>query len=96
VGTEIPQRSFRPQPASRLPATPRTLHLIKIKDPAAIYRYLCRMSSDAPLPPLCPDCGEPMKLIKTIAHVSGLPELFVFYCSRCKRAETKVQQRDAA
>ena len=29
-----------------------------------------------------------MKLVKTIAHVSGLPELFVFYCSRCKQAET--------
>jgi len=46
------------------------------------------MSSEAPVPPLCPDCREPMKLVKTIAHVSGLPELFVFYCSRCKQAET--------
>jgi hypothetical protein len=37
-----------------------------------------------------------MKLVKTIAHVAGLPSLFVFYCSRCKRAETKVQERTAA
>ena len=35
-------------------------------------------------------------LVKTIAHMSGLPELFVFYCSRCKQAETKVQERTAA
>jgi len=54
------------------------------------------MSSAAPAPPLCPDCREPMKLVKTIDHVSGLPELFVFYCSRCKQAETKVQERHAA
>jgi hypothetical protein len=37
-----------------------------------------------------------MKLVKTIAHLSDLPELFVFYCSRCKQAETKVQERAAA
>jgi hypothetical protein len=37
-----------------------------------------------------------MKLVKTIAPVSGLPELFVFYCSRCKQAEIKVQGRAAA
>jgi hypothetical protein len=37
-----------------------------------------------------------MKLVKTITHVAGLPELFVFYCSRCKQAETKVQERTAA
>jgi len=51
---------------------------------------------DAPAPPLCPDCREPMKLVKTIAYVSGLPELFVFYCSRCKQAETKVLERTTA
>jgi|SRR5262245_21804854 hypothetical protein len=53
---------------------------------AAVY---CRR--DAPDPPLCPDCREPMKLVKTIPHVGGLPEIFVFYCSRCKQAETKEQ-----
>ena len=36
-----------------------------------------------------------MKLVKTIAHVSDLPELFVFYCARCKQAETKVLERTA-
>ena len=46
------------------------------------------MSSDAPAPPLCPDCRQPMKLVRTIPHVGGLPEIQVFYCSRCKQAET--------
>jgi hypothetical protein len=32
-----------------------------------------------------------MKLVKTIPHLGGLPEIFVFYCSRCKQAETKEQ-----
>ena len=54
------------------------------------------MSSDAPAPPLCPVCREPMRLVKTLPHIGGLPEIFVFYCSRCKQAETKVQERTAA
>jgi hypothetical protein len=52
--------------------------------------------SDAPAPSLCPDCREPMKLVKTIPRLGGLPEIFVFYCSRCKQAETKVQEQTAA
>jgi hypothetical protein len=32
-----------------------------------------------------------MKLVKTIPHLGGLPEMLVFYCSRCKQAETKEQ-----
>jgi hypothetical protein len=36
------------------------------------------------------------KLVKTIAHIAGLPELFVFYCAKCKQAETKTEERDAA
>jgi hypothetical protein len=54
------------------------------------------MVSDTPAPPLCPDCGKPMKLVKTLSHLGGLPEIWVFYCSRCKQAETKVQERTAA
>ena len=37
-----------------------------------------------------------MKLVKTIPHLGGLPEIFVFYCSRCRQAETKVVQEQAA
>ena len=31
-----------------------------------------------------------MKFIKAVLHLVGLPDM-VFYCSRCKQAETKVQ-----
>jgi hypothetical protein len=37
-----------------------------------------------------------MRLVKTLPHLDGLPEILVFYCSRCKRAETKVRERTAA
>ena len=32
---------------------------------------------------------------RNIAHVEGVPEIFVFYCARCKHAETKMQERAA-
>ncbi len=47
------------------------------------------------MPPLCPDCGKPMKLVKTIPRLGGLPEIVVFYCSRCKQAQTTVQTQAA-
>jgi len=34
-----------------------------------------------------------MNLVKTLPHLGGLPEILVFYCSRCKQAETKFQGR---
>jgi len=36
-----------------------------------------------------------MNLVRTITHVEGVPEIFVFYCPRCKHAETKVEERAA-
>ena len=72
------------------------LRLIEIKVPALTDVISCRMPSDASDPPLCLVCREPMRFDKTIPHVGGLPEIFVFYCSRCKQAETKVQKRTAA
>jgi len=50
------------------------------------------MTNERPAPPLC-HCREPMKLVRTILHVEGVPEIFIFYCTRCKHAETKVQER---
>ena len=75
-----------------LEQTRRHLHraLVSVKKTSA------QPEEDVQVPPLCPDCREPMKLVKTIAQVSGLPELFVFYCSRCKQAETKVRERAVA
>jgi hypothetical protein len=68
--------------------------LIYIKMPALTNVMFFRMAFDTPAPPLCP--GEPMKLVKTLSHLGGLPKIWVFYCSRCKQAETKVQERTAA
>jgi hypothetical protein len=39
--------------------------------------------------------SEPMKLVRTIPYVEGVPEIVVFYCKRCKHAETKVLERAA-
>jgi hypothetical protein len=48
-----------------------------------------------PAPPSC-HCREPMELVRYITHVEGVPEIFVFYCTRCKHAETKVREPGAA
>src|SRR5262245_26527434 len=56
-------------------------------------RKLNRMN-ERPTPPLC-HCSEPMKLVRTLPHIEGVPEIFVFYCERCKQAETKVQENAA-
>jgi Zn finger protein HypA/HybF involved in hydrogenase expression len=61
-------------------------------EPAAAGEKGARVTSDARTPLLCPACGEAIKLVKTIPHLGGLPEIFVFYCPRCKQAETKVQE----
>jgi len=52
------------------------------------------MKNERPIPPSC-HCREPMNLIRTITHVEEVPTIFVFYCARCKHAETKVQERAA-
>jgi hypothetical protein len=53
----------------------------------------CKSRGDkkTPTAPLGPECREPMKLVKTIPHLGGLPEIFLFYCSRCRQADTKEQ-----
>jgi hypothetical protein len=52
-------------------------------------------SNDQPVLPSCPHCREPMKLVHTIPRLGGLPEIFVFYCARCKHAETEMLERAA-
>ena len=47
-------------------------------------------------PLLCPHCGEPMKLVRTISHVPGIPEIPAFYCCHCEHAETRVQKQQQA
>ena len=46
--------------------------------------------------PKCPECREPMRLIRTIPHLGILPELRVFYCAACKEVETREEHRHAA
>ena len=57
---------------------------------------LVSMLFDDPTPPPCPCCGQPMKFIKAISRVGGSLKIFVFYCSRCKQAQTEVQREEAA
>jgi len=44
---------------------------------------------------LCPCCREPMRLMRTIPKLGGLPELLVFVCESCREVET-VEQDQAA
>jgi len=44
---------------------------------------------------LCPSCDRGMKLVQTIPQSGALSEIVVFYCERCKHAETIAQKRAA-
>ena len=44
---------------------------------------------------LCPGCDRGMKLIKALPQLGVLSEIVVFYCERCKHAETIAQRRVA-
>jgi hypothetical protein len=40
----------------------------------------------------CPDCDGTMSLIRRI-DLKEMPEIYIFYCERCQRAETVKQER---
>jgi hypothetical protein len=42
-------------------------------------------------PPICPECDQRMKPVRTIPKLGVLPALLAFYCARCKLAETEEQ-----
>jgi hypothetical protein len=44
---------------------------------------------------LCPRCREPMKVVRIIPKLGGLPALLVFLCERCSHVET-IEQDEAA
>ena len=46
------------------------------------------MSITHPTATLCPRCREPMKVVRTIPKLGGLPALHVFLCERCRHVET--------
>ena len=45
--------------------------------------------------PPCPCCRDPMRLVRTIPKLGGLPELRVYQCERCSHVETIEQERAA-
>jgi hypothetical protein len=42
----------------------------------------------------CPHCHGTMGLVHQLDLV-GIPEIYIFYCSRCQHAETVKQERAA-
>jgi hypothetical protein len=44
---------------------------------------------------LCRCCREPMKLVRTIPKLGGMPALEVFLCERCSHVETLEQDQAA-
>ena len=44
---------------------------------------------------LCPGCDRGMQLVQTIPKSGVLSEIVVFYCKRCKHAETIAEKRAA-
>lgn len=47
------------------------------------------MDTESQLPPLCPNCGKPMRFTRLIPAVGALPELYSYYCDRCGEAVTE-------
>jgi hypothetical protein len=45
--------------------------------------------------PPCPCCRDPMRLVRSIPKLGGLPELRVYLCERCSHVETIEQERAA-
>jgi hypothetical protein len=42
----------------------------------------------------CPHCNGTMPLVRRI-DLKEMPEIYIFYCSRCQHAETMKQERAA-
>ncbi len=40
----------------------------------------------------CPHCRGTMCLVRHL-NLDGMPEIYVFYCSRCQHTETVTQER---
>ena len=46
--------------------------------------------------PACPNCREPMRLIKLEPSFAGIPELRTFQCNECKLMMTMAHSGEAA
>jgi hypothetical protein len=49
---------------------------------------------DQPVPPLCPECGQPMELVRTITRLGAPSEIFSFYCAPCTTIEVSGHRSD--
>ena len=47
------------------------------------------MSEQQTTPPVCEQCGTPMKFVRSVPRVAELPGLNSFVCSNCKHASTR-------
>jgi hypothetical protein len=45
------------------------------------------MLGDQPVSRLCPECGQPMELVRAIPRLGAPPEIFGLYCAPCKTIE---------
>jgi hypothetical protein len=43
----------------------------------------------------CPNCREAMRLMRQI-YLTGVPNIYVFYCQRCQYVETVKEEKAAA
>ena len=43
--------------------------------------------SNQPVPPLCPECGQPRELVRTTPRLGTPAEIFGFYCAPCNTIE---------
>jgi hypothetical protein len=49
---------------------------------------------DQPVPPLCPECGQLMELVRTITRLGAPSEIFGFYCAPCTTIEVAGYRSD--
>jgi len=43
--------------------------------------------------PLCPHCGQPMRLARTVPRLGGLPELRTYECRACGVSFTQAAEQ---
>jgi DNA-directed RNA polymerase subunit RPC12/RpoP len=42
--------------------------------------------------PVCPNCGKPMRLVRSVPKIGALPELRTYNCSSCGETVTEADE----
>ena len=63
---------------------------ITISSSVSSLNVTAAQSTDQP----CPHCYATMRLVRCL-DLKEMPEIYVFYCSRCQHGETVTQERAA-